>query len=103
MAFKIIWSQTAAEDLKEIVQYIALDNPDAAANLADHIIQHIETASKLPFSNRAVPERAEDSVREAILKPYRLIYQVDNKHNAIYVLRIWHASRGIPEIESDQN
>lgn len=103
MAFKIIWSQTVAEDLKEIVQYIALDNSDAAANLAYHILQHIETASKLPFSNGAVPERAEDSVREAILKPYRLIYQVDNKHNAIYVLRIWRASRGIPEIESDQN
>ena len=35
MAFHIIWSNTAVEDLKGIVQYIALDDPDAAAKLAD--------------------------------------------------------------------
>ena len=37
MAFQIIWTQTAAEDLKEIVQYIALDDPDAAFKLAERI------------------------------------------------------------------
>jgi addiction module RelE/StbE family toxin len=99
MAFKIIWSQTAVEDLKGIVQYIALDDPNAAANLAERIIQRIESASKLPFSNRAVPERAEESIREAILKPYRLIYQVDSDRGVIHILRIWHAARGIPDIE----
>lgn len=99
MAFKIIWSQTAVEDLKGIVQYIALDDPDAAANLAERIIQRIESASELPFSNRAVPEKAEESIREAILKPYRLIYQVDSDRSVIHILRIWHAARGIPDIE----
>jgi toxin ParE1/3/4 len=99
MAFQIIWSQTSVDDLKGIVQYIALDDPGAAAKLADRIIQRIKTASKLPFSNRAVPEKAEESIREAILKPYRLIYQVDTNHNVIHILRIWHAARGIPDIE----
>jgi len=99
MAFHIIWSHTAVEDLKGIVQYIALDDPDAAAKLADHIIQRIETASELPFSNRVIPEKAEESILEAILKPYRLIYQVDSNRSVIHILRIWHASRGIPEIE----
>jgi len=99
MAVQIIWSQTAAEDLKGIVQYIALDDPGAAAKLADRIIQRIEAASKLPFSNRAVPEKAEESIREAILKPYRLIYQVDTGRSAIHVLRIWHGARGIPDVE----
>jgi len=99
MAFQIIWSHTAVEDLKGIVQYIALDDPDAAAKLADRIIHRIETASKLPFSNRLVPEKAEEPIREVILKPYRLIYHVDSNRNVIHILRIWHAARGIPEIE----
>lgn len=99
MAFKIVWSQTAVEDLKGIVQYIALDDPGAAAKLAERIIQRIESASKLPFSNRAVPERAEEFIREAILKPYRLIYQVNADRRVIHILRIWHAARGIPDIE----
>lgn len=99
MAFQIVWSQTAAEDLKGIVQYIALDDPDAAAKLADRIIQRIETASELPFSNRTVPEKGQESIREAILKPYRIIYHVDADRGAIHILRIWHAARGIADIE----
>jgi addiction module RelE/StbE family toxin len=99
MAFQIVWSQTAVEDLKGIVQYIALDDPDAAAKLAGRIIQRIETASELPFSNRTVPEKGQESIREAILKPYRIIYHVDAEQSAIYILRIWHAARGIPDIE----
>jgi addiction module RelE/StbE family toxin len=99
MAFRVVWSQTAAQDLKGIVQYIALDEPDAAAKLADRIVERVEIASELPFSNRAVPEKGEDPVREAILKPYRIIYHVDADQSAIHVLRIWHAARGIPDIE----
>jgi addiction module RelE/StbE family toxin len=98
MAFKIIWSQTAVEDLKGIVQYISLDDVEAATQLADRILHRIETASELPLSNRMVPEKNEDSIREAILKPYRIIYHVDDKHSVIHVLRIWHAARGIPDL-----
>ena len=99
MAFQIIWSETAYEDLKDIARYISVDNPEAAANLAYRIILRIENASEYPFSNRSVPEKGEENIREAILKPYRLIYSVDDVNNSIHVLRIWHASRGIPDIE----
>jgi addiction module RelE/StbE family toxin len=76
-----------------------LDDPDAAAKLAGRIIQRIESASKLPFSNRTVPEKGQESIREAILKPYRIIYHVDAEQSAIHILRIWHVVRGIPDIE----
>jgi plasmid stabilization system protein ParE len=69
MALQIIWSQTAVEDLREIVRFIALDDPAAAASLAGRILDRIELASDLPFSHRAVPEREDPSVREVILKP----------------------------------
>ena len=99
MAYQIIWTQTAAEDLKEIVQYIALDDPDAAAKLADRIIICIENASKFPFSNRSVPEKNEEFIRESIIKPYRIIYQTDTNRDVIHILRIWHAARRIPKID----
>ncbi len=57
MAFQIIWSQTAAEDLREIVKFIASDDAVAAASLADRILNRIEQATEFPFSNRAVPEK----------------------------------------------
>ena len=64
MAFQIIWSESASEDLKEIVQYIALSDHSAANNLASRILNRIETASEFPFSNRIVPEKESDSIRE---------------------------------------
>ena len=99
MAFQIIWSETVYEDLRDIVRYIAADDPDAAANLAHRIILRIEKASTYPYSNRLVPEKGEENIREAILKPYRIIYSVDDRNNSIHVLRIWHASRGIPDVK----
>ncbi len=99
MACRIVWSQQAVEDLRQIVQFIALDDAIAAARLADRILAHIERAAELPFSNRAVPEKAEESIREVILRPYRVLYQVDDRRDAIHVLRIWHAARGIPDLQ----
>jgi toxin ParE1/3/4 len=99
MAFTIIWAESAYEDLREIVRYIARDNPDAAAKLAERIIHHIELASEYPYSNRAVPEKDDETIREAILKPYRIIYSVNNTSPAIHILRIWHSYRGVPFLE----
>jgi toxin ParE1/3/4 len=99
MACRIIWSQTAVDDLRQIVEFIARDDAAAAANLADRILRRIERAAELPFSNRVVPEKAEESVREIILRPYRIVYQADNQRDATHVLRIWHAARGIPDLE----
>jgi len=99
MACRIVWSQQAVEDLRQIVQFIALDDAVAAASLAGRILTHIERAAELPFSNRSVPEKAEESIREIIMRPYRIIYQVDGRRDAVHIVRIWHAARGIPELE----
>jgi addiction module RelE/StbE family toxin len=98
MAFQIIWTETAGEDLKEIVLFIAQDNREAAIKLAEKVFEHIERAAQLPLSNRIVPEKGDECIREAILNPYRIIYQFDETRKAILVLRIWHGFRGIPKI-----
>lgn len=99
MAFTIKWTETAFEDLREIVQYIAIDNPEAAAKLAGSIISHLELASEHPYANRIVPEKGDVTIREVILNPYRVIYNVDDSSNSIHVLRIWHGYRDAPYIE----
>ena len=60
MAFQIIWSETASEDLREIVRYIALDDSIAAAHLADRIVSRIELAGNLPLSNPSSTVRGLD-------------------------------------------
>ena len=99
MAYQIIWSQTAVDDLRQIVEFIALDDTKAATSLANRVLRRIERAAEFPFSNRAVPEKAEEAIREIIWRPYRIIYRVDDEQGAIHILRIWHAARGVPDLE----
>lgn len=99
MACQVVWSTTAVEDLRQIVQFIALDDPDAAAGLAERMLERIERAAELPLSNRSVPEKADPAIREIILRPYRIVYHVDEQRKAIGILRIWHAARGIPDLD----
>ena len=98
MAWRIIWTETANLDLKEIVLFIAKDNRDAAVKLARKVFEHIEKAAQMPQSNRIVPEKDDKTIREAILKPYRIIYHIDENREAITVLRIWHGFRGTPPL-----
>ncbi len=98
MACQVVWSRTAVEDLREIVQFIALDDPDAAAGLAGRVIGRIEQAAELPLSNRVVPEKADAAIREVILRPYRIVYHVEERREAIHILRVWHAARGVPDL-----
>ncbi|MBN1903115.1 type II toxin-antitoxin system RelE/ParE family toxin [Candidatus Sumerlaeota bacterium] len=45
------------------------------------------------------PGKNVDLIRELILNPYRLIYQIDQEMKIIHILRIWHSYRGTPEIQ----
>ncbi len=98
MAFRIIWTETASLDLRGIVEFIAEDNPEAARSLATIVLNKIETAASFPDSGRIVPEKTDANIREVLLAPYRIIYQLDRAHKVLHVARIWHAARGIPGI-----
>ena len=98
MAFRISWTETAAHDLRGIVEFINLANPDAAQRLAELILSKIENLTKLPKLGRVVPEKNDSNIRELVLSPYRIIYHVEQEHKILHITRIWHSARGIPEL-----
>jgi addiction module RelE/StbE family toxin len=98
MAFRIIWTETAAQDFKGISEFIAIDNPDAARRLAKVIISKIENLSDLPLVGRMVPEKGDPDIREVVLSPYRIVYRVEQKQGVLFIARIWHSARGIPDL-----
>ena len=94
MDYRLVWSDTATLDLKEIVQFIATDNQDAALNFGSLIIDKLEQVVPHPYSGRIVPEEKNELVRELILSSYRIVYEIEKDHGIIHILRIWHSSRG---------
>ena len=100
MAYKIIWSLQARDDLREIVSFISADDPAAAASFGLRLMGKTDSLAKFPQLGRVVPEEDDGNIREIILRPYRIIYQVLPAQQVVALARIWHGARGEPEILS---
>jgi plasmid stabilization system protein ParE len=98
MVHKVIFTPQAQDDLREIVSFIAQQNPERAQSFGNELIDHALTLAEMPERGRAVPEVSDPRVREIIHRPYRIIYEMFPELNAIYVLRFWHGARGEPEV-----
>lgn len=99
MAFKLIWSPTARFDLKDIAAFIAEDSASAAERFVRSLLQTVERLADFPESGRIVPEFGDPTIREVIRKPCRIVYRVDSGKCIVQIARIWHAARGIPDIQ----
>ena len=98
MDFTIIWTKSALDDLRELVRYIAADDPAAAQRFGNAIIRRVEGLASFPRIGRVVPELGNDLVREVILTPFRIVYELDDDANRIAVVRVWHGARGEPDL-----
>ena len=98
MAFKIVWSRQAREDLRDIVTFIAQDNPAMAESFGYRLMSKVDLLAQFPELGRVVPEEQDEAIREIILRPYRIVYQILAGKQTVAVARIWHGARGEPEI-----
>ena len=98
MAFKIIWSEQARDDLQSIVLFIAQDNPPAAESFGCLLMSKVDVFAQFPQIGRVVPEENDEDIREIIFRSYRIVYQVIEKQQVVAIARIWHGARGEPEI-----
>ena len=94
MAFKVIWAHSALADLEQVVRYIATEDANAARRLGLVLISRVEETAAFPRKGRLVPEKGEDTLREIIFAPYRIVYEVSDGDRTIQVLRVWHSARG---------
>ena len=97
MDFKLIWTDSAIADLKEICDYISRDNPSASAKVGRGILEHVKVLELFPFIGPAYPRRSGGAIREIVYGNYRVFYEVINQPKAIHVLRIWHGARSEPK------
>ena len=103
MAFKIIWSEQARDDLQAIVLFIASDNPTAAASFGFLLMAKVDLLAQFPMLGRVVPEENDETIRELIARPYRIIYKVLADDRVVAIARIWHGARGEPDVPDQLN
>jgi plasmid stabilization system protein ParE len=91
MAFEIIWSPEAFEDLEDISKFIARDSEFYARAVTSRIIETAEQLADFPFRGRSVPELNDEMIRERFAYSYRLIYRIDE--DKILILALVHGKR----------
>lgn len=85
--FEIIVTPSAESDIKEIFDYIALDNLKKAFEMLDKFEEKFESIAIFPYSGVKKSNFIIRDVRECIAaKHYQIIYHI--KNNSIYILRV---------------
>ncbi|MEA5552239.1 type II toxin-antitoxin system RelE/ParE family toxin [Anabaena cylindrica UHCC 0172] len=64
MAYQVVWSSAAIEDVEAIATYISHDSSAYAAAVVHKIVDVTHNLGNFPFSGRVVPELNEDNIRE---------------------------------------
>jgi plasmid stabilization system protein ParE len=96
---QVIWTQTALNQLREILDYVSQQSPANAEKLRVRLVQAPRILETFPQIGYRVAEFEEpDHVRELIVKPFRMIYVI--RENQCYVAYVIRASRDLKAIVS---
>jgi toxin ParE1/3/4 len=85
------WTVEAKQQLIDIKNYIANDDPVAADRQIKRLIARAETLGNPPLLGRVVPEIDRANIRELLERPYRIIYTMIDQQ--AWVLTVWHYRR----------
>ncbi len=88
---RLIWTEPALSDLDAIADYIALDNPVAAARLVAQVFESVERLERFPKSGKRPPEFPHSPYREVIVSPCRIFYRIEG--DTVYLLHVMRAER----------
>ncbi len=97
--YPVKWASIAQQDLKQIIDYIALDSPGNALQILKKIRQQASTLYSFPERGRIVPELQDQGIyiyRELIVTPWRIIYRITD--TTVYVLSVIDARRNVEDI-----
>ena len=95
---RVRWTKTAQKQLLEIFNFIIEERPMTARNLVSRLRKAARELGDQPLRGRKVPEFKDPSIRERLVKPYRILYSVKSE---IYVLAIYHGRRLLPQKPED--
>ena len=98
-SFRILWAPVAAQDLDDIIDYIATqDGPDAATRVYAKVKSRTQSLATHPRRCRFVPELRSVGVteyRELIVAPYRVFFRIDER--AVGIVGVLDGRRDLEE------
>ncbi len=101
MAYKLIVTQKAHQDLDDVLGYIArkLANPKAAANLLDQVEKCYGQLCRFPFLYECCQDTRlkEMGYRKTVIGNYVLVFRPVEQEQTVYVLRFFYGGQDYPK------
>lgn len=88
---EVVWTEPAIADLDAIADYIALDNPRAAALLVQRVFKHVGQLAQHPRSGSKLPELRGWRYRQIVEPPVRVLYR--QQRARVYILHVVRSER----------
>src|ERR1700749_3416804 len=88
---EIVWSDAALIDLDDIADYIAIENPAAAAAFVQRALDRVEQLRRHPHSGPKVPELGRSRYRQLSEPPCRIFYRVESRR--VLIVHVMRAKR----------
>ena len=91
MAREIIWTDPAWNDVENVADYIAQDSKFYAAAFVQETKEAAASLANFAERGQIVPEFGDESIRELLVRSYRLVYRVSEKQ--VLVLTLVHGAQ----------
>ncbi len=102
MAYKLIVSKEAHNDIDDIIHYIAVElvNPVAAASFLDDVEKGYHAVADNPrmYSLCNDSRLSKDRYRKIVIKNYLILYRIDDEMQTIFIVRIIYGGRNYIEL-----
>ena len=95
MDYQILIADTALGDLREIVEFIAHDDEDAAQRFGQRLIDRASSLGSMP--DRFPLHDPARGIRRMPLPPYLIFYVCDEEAKTVTIIHYWHGARRMPD------
>ena len=75
---KVVWTEPAWQDLESAAEFIARDSESYATASVQEVKASVTYLTQFAEMGQIVPEFEDSNIRELLLSPYRLIYEVSD-------------------------
>jgi addiction module RelE/StbE family toxin len=93
---RLVWSPRAVADLEAVRDRIAYDSEPYAGLMISRLVAAPDRLRQFPELGRVVPEFGQVTLRELIVRPYRLVYRL--RGEVIEIVTVFHGARMFPDL-----
>ncbi|MBI4469669.1 MAG: type II toxin-antitoxin system RelE/ParE family toxin [Acidobacteria bacterium] len=90
MAREVVWTDPAWDDLEAAADFIARDSATYAAVFVQEVRDAAASLGEFAERGQIVPEFDDKALREFLVKPYRIVYRIED--DRIVVLTLVHGA-----------